>query len=387
MSEWKEWRIGNIAEVFDGPHATPKKTHAGPWFLSIASLQGGRLALSESAHLSDEDFVRWTRRVTPRVDDVLFSYETRLGEAALMPEGVRACLGRRMALMRPRADRVHPDYLLYAYLGPEFQQTIRQNAVHGATVDRIPLVDFPSWTIRLPDLPEQRAIAALLGALDDKIAVNERIAATSGELADALLARVLGSMQCDVAKLSDIADVNKSKVAPNDGWLKYIDISGISRGKIGTYSRIPWSQAPGRARRRIRPGDTIWSTVRPGRRSFALVMDDDDELVASTGFAVLTPKFIGPALLYGLVTRHEFVDYLESVAEGSAYPAVKSDRFARANVPLPPQSVIDSYERDAIALRRRAHAAEVENRVLAELRDTLLPRLVSGELRVKDVEV
>lgn len=387
MSEWKEWRIGNIAEVFDGPHATPKKTHAGPWFLSIASLQGGRLALSESAHLSDEDFVRWTRRVTPRVDDVLFSYETRLGEAALMPEGVRACLGRRMALMRPRADRVHPDYLLYAYLGPEFQQTIRQNAVHGATVDRIPLVDFPSWTIRLPDLPEQRAIAALLGALDDKIAVNERIAATSGELADALLARVLGSMQCDVAKLSDIADVNKSKVAPNDGWLKYIDISGVSRGKIGTYSRIPWSQAPGRARRRIRPGDTIWSTVRPGRRSFALVMDDDDELVASTGFAVLTPKFIGPALLYGLVTRHEFVDYLESVAEGSAYPAVKSDRFARANVPLPPQSVIDSYERDAIALRRRAHAAEVENRVLAELRDTLLPRLVSGELRVKDVEV
>ena len=81
----------------------PHKTDTGPWYLSISSLQNGRLVLDESAHLSEEDFVRWTRRITPQVGDVLFSYETRLGEAALMPDGVRGCLGRRMRYSTPAA--------------------------------------------------------------------------------------------------------------------------------------------------------------------------------------------------------------------------------------------------------------------------------------------
>ena len=98
----KATTIGAVAKVFDGPHATPKKTESGPWFLSISSLRNGRLVLEESAHLAEPDFEQWTRRVTPTTGDVLFSYETRLGEAALMPTGIRACLGRRMALMRPR---------------------------------------------------------------------------------------------------------------------------------------------------------------------------------------------------------------------------------------------------------------------------------------------
>src|SRR5664280_3618058 len=111
--KWEVRRIGDVAEVFDGPHATPHKTDAGPWFLSISSLQAGRLALEESAHLSEEDFARWTRRVTPQSGDVLFSYETRLGEAAIMPAGIRACLGRRMGLLRPW-DEINPRFLLYA---------------------------------------------------------------------------------------------------------------------------------------------------------------------------------------------------------------------------------------------------------------------------------
>ena len=98
--------VGDASEVFDGPHATPQKTVAGPWFLSISSLQSGRLDLAESAHLGEQDFGQWTRRVTPTAGDVLFSYETRLGEAALMPRHVRACLGRRMALLRPRTHVV-----------------------------------------------------------------------------------------------------------------------------------------------------------------------------------------------------------------------------------------------------------------------------------------
>ncbi|MEF9673257.1 restriction endonuclease subunit S [Pseudomonas sp. PCH446] len=167
--------VGSIATIFDGPHATPSKIDQGPYFLSISSLKNGRLDLSKSAHLSEADFNKWTRRVTPKKGDLLFSYETRLGQAALMPEGVRACLGRRMGLLRPRTEKVIPEYLLYAYLSPAFQKTIVANTITGATVDRIALSEMPDFAIRIPDIKEQKKVAGLLKSIDAKIDCNNRI--------------------------------------------------------------------------------------------------------------------------------------------------------------------------------------------------------------------
>lgn len=82
--EWQTHRLGDLVEIFDGPHATPPKAPGSPVFLGISNLAGGRLDLSNTEHLSEEDFVRWTRRVTPQPGDVVFSYETRLGEAAII---------------------------------------------------------------------------------------------------------------------------------------------------------------------------------------------------------------------------------------------------------------------------------------------------------------
>ena len=178
--------IDDIAEIFDGPHATPEKTNSGPYFLSISSLKKGRLDLSQSAFLSEIDFTRWTKRVTPQKGDILFSYETRLGEAALMPEGIRACLGRRMGILRPKKNKVIPEYLLYAYLSPKFQQTIISNTIRGATVDRISLNELPNFPIRIPSLIEQQNVSSILVALDSKIELNNRINAKLEAMAKTL---------------------------------------------------------------------------------------------------------------------------------------------------------------------------------------------------------
>jgi type I restriction enzyme S subunit len=178
--------IGEIAEVFDGPHATPKKLPSGPYFLSISSLDKGRLDLTKSAFLSEEDFKKWTKRVTPEKGDLLFSYETRLGEAALMPAGVRACLGRRMGLLRFNKAKAMPEYVLYAYLSPAFQQTIKANTLTGATVDRLSISEFPNFPIRIPPLEEQKKVANLLGSIDKKIALNNRINAELEAMAKTL---------------------------------------------------------------------------------------------------------------------------------------------------------------------------------------------------------
>lgn len=164
--------FGDLGSIFDGPHATPERVDSGPYFLNITSLVDGRLDVRFSDHVSEEEFVKWTRRVTPRENDLLFSYETRLGDAALMPGSLRACLGRRMALMRPNLEVVDPRFLLYFYLSPVFRKTIDRHTVHGATVNRISLSSMGTWTVDIPEVSRQKAIAEVLGALDDKATAN-----------------------------------------------------------------------------------------------------------------------------------------------------------------------------------------------------------------------
>lgn len=166
---WRSTTLGEVATVFDGPHATPKKTEAGPWYLSISSLKDGRFDLSASAHLGDDEYLAWTRRVTPRAGDTMFSYETRLGQAAYWDRNEPAALGRRMGLLRPREEVIDPRFLTLVYLGPQFQRLIEEKTVSGSTVDRIPIADMASWEISIPSLEEQRRLVRILDKLETAV--------------------------------------------------------------------------------------------------------------------------------------------------------------------------------------------------------------------------
>jgi restriction endonuclease S subunit len=159
---WEIKRLGEVAEVFDGPHATPKTVDSGPIFLGISSLQDGVINLGETRHLTAEDFQAWTRRVLPQPDDVVFSYETRLGQAAIIPEGLQCCLGRRMGLVRINKEAINPRFFLFQYLSPQYREFLDSKTVRGATVDRISIKEFPFFPVAVPPLLEQQRIVALL---------------------------------------------------------------------------------------------------------------------------------------------------------------------------------------------------------------------------------
>ncbi|GHG14140.1 hypothetical protein GCM10018777_29420 [Streptomyces albogriseolus] len=368
MSEWAETTIGEVATVFDGPHATPKKTEEGPWFLSISSLDRGRLNLAESAHLSEEDFIKWTRRVTPQEGDVLFSYETRLGEAAMMPAGIRACLGRRMGLLRPNRNVVEPKFLLYAYLSPEFQQTIAARRIHGATVDRIPLNSLPTWPIRIPGLREQRGVVALLGALDDKIAVNERIAATVLELCSAKFRLLHGSADGEVA-VGDLAELKYGKPLPAARRIVG-DIPVFGSGGISGSHNEPLVKGPGIiVGRKGTVGSVYWSEV--------------DFFPIDTTFYVECKN--GRASLEYLYFALRSLG-LEHMNSDSAVPGLNRDRAQSQLLRIPAADAMRNFTTEVRDLFRLKRTREEENRALATLRDTLLPQLMSGRLRVKDAE-
>jgi type I restriction enzyme S subunit len=389
MPEWKVCTVSEVAEVFDGPHATPTKTESGPWFLSISSLKQGKLDLAESAHLSDEDFQKWTRRVTPREGDILFSYETRLGEAAIMPEGIQACLGRRMGILRPRVSKTDPRFLLYAYLGPEFQQTIRERSIHGATVDRIPLVNLPAWPIRLPDLTEQQAIAGLLGALDDKIAVNDRMVATSHELMTALYLEALSSgvRPKKIGEIADVYDGPHATPAKTESGPWFLSISSLSQGRLRLEESAHLDEADfERWTRRVTPtaGDVLFSYET--RLGEAALMPAGIRACLGRRMALLRPRGVGSRTLLQAFLGQQFQETIRQYAvHGATVDRIPLTEFPSWRIELP----VDEGERLESALSglgELAERREHENASLADLRDTLLPKLMSGQIRVREAE-
>jgi type I restriction enzyme S subunit len=190
-SEGKEVAIGEVAEIFDGPHATPKTVDEGPVFLGISALQDGVINLGETRHVTSEDFRKWTRRVRPQARDVVFSYETRLGQAAIIPEHLECCLGRRMGLVRLDHRQVTPRFFVYQYISPPYRSFLQSKTVRGATVDRLSLKEFPSFPIWLPQLDTQERVAAGLDEFKEETqrlaTVYERKLASLGALKKSLL--------------------------------------------------------------------------------------------------------------------------------------------------------------------------------------------------------
>jgi len=384
MRDWRRVSLNTIAEIYDGPHATPTKLGHGPWYLNIASLQSGRLRLEESAHISEDSFALWTRRVRPCPGDVLFSYETRLGEAAAMPDHITACLGRRMGLLRPRRSEVAPRFLLYAYLGPLFQETIRQRTVHGATVERLPISEMGTWEIEVPPLSEQRAIAEVLGALDDKIEANARVVDAIDGLVRAEVAAALTDTQRE-ASLGDLLQRVNEIAKPHelDEMSLYVGLEHMPRGSLFLKS---WGsgEALASAKARFRPGDILFGRLRPYFKKVAVAPSLG---VCSTDVLVLRPKVEEQAAFATVVcASDEVVDYASRGSEGTRMPRVSWDYLSRFRVPLPADADLVGLDRRIAPLLHLGTHLPPESIALARLRDTLLPKLVSGELGVRDAE-
>ena len=419
---WEKVPLGNLVDIYDGPHATPKKTSEGPIFLGISNLASGRLDLQQTEHLSENDYPRWTRRVTPTPNDIVFSYETRLGQAALIPRGLRACLGRRMGLLRPRNGAVDARFLLYAFLGKGFQETLRSRTIHGSTVDRIPLIDMASFPIDVPRaIADQRAIAHILGTLDDKIELNRRMNATLEALAlalfkswfvdfdpvrakmegrdpglpkdiadlfpDRLVDSELGEIpeEWTVGTLGDIAHSSGMGVEPSavDPDTPYIGLEHMPRrsvaltdwGSVGSVSSNKSS---------FSKGDVLFGKLRPYFHKVGIAPLNG---VCSTDIVVLTARMPElAAYVLACVSSPEFVSYANQTSTGTKMPRTSWRLMGRYDLCRPAEPLVRIFQRVVCPMLERIVTNIHESRALGTLRDALLPKLVSGELRAPLVD-
>lgn len=163
--------------------------------------------------------------------------------------------------------------------------------------------------------------------------------------------------------------------------VRYVDLSSVKWGCIENVQSYQSAEAPSRAQRVLRPGDTIVGTVRPGNGSFAIVAEEG--LTGSTGFAALRPLSSHyREFTYLAATSAANIDSLTHLADGAAYPAVRPEVVAATKVVLPTDAIAKYFSSFVAVLFDRRTLNERESKALTHLRDSLLPKLISGELEI-----
>ena len=275
-----------------------------------------------------------------------------------------------------KRTRLYGDELLITLVGEPGDCAIATdemagwNAARAVAVVKLKNPDLRHWLRQMPR--------------DD----YEQLAATAALFPDAMKDSELEEIPKEwaVGALSDLCHLNpeswSAKTLPDT--VRYVDLANAKRGEISEIQNLGGKDIPSRARRILRHGDTVIGTVRPGNRSFALI--GENGLTGSTGFAVLRPKAsYWLEFVYLVATSEANIERLAHLADGGAYPAVRPEVVVHERVAVPTVSIAQAFNQYMQPLFSKLLANRKDAILLADLRDTLLPQLLSGELSVADI--
>lgn len=415
MSQWRNLRMRDLmVEFHDGPHATPAPADEGPIYLGIRNItDAGLLDLSDIRHIAEKDFAHWTRRVTPQAGDIVFSYEATLHRYAFIPDGFRGCLGRRLALIRPKQDIVHPRFLHFVMLGPTWRDTINSRIISGSTVDRIPIIDFPDFPIEIPELEAQHTTVAVLGAIDDLIENNRRRVELLEQMTQAIYREWFVHFRYPGHE--DMALVDSPLGSIPEGWEVSTCGEALTVLGGGTPSKnepayweggmIPWYTPSDLTKRQARfaAEPEMRITVEGLRRSSARLFPAGSVLmtsratlgvlaIASTeascnqGFIIIPPdERWPPSFIYEWLDDH--ADALEALGTGATFKEITKGAFKRVPFLLPAAGVLKVFEGAVTPIEDEVRVLEEKSRNLASTRDLLLPKLVTGQIDVSGLDL
>ncbi len=310
--------------------------------------------------------------------------------------------------LRIDATKADPGYIFWLLQDHYHRRELLRFHTQHTGVARFQFTTFAdTYEFQLPSPEVQRSVADMLFAYDDLIEINERRTAILEDMAQRLFDewfvrfRYPGHETVPLVETElgmvpegwwlgtfrECAEVNPETLSPRHAphEINYIDISSVSVGRVDAVATMEFSQAPGRARRIVRDGDVIWSTVRPNRRSHALLLDVAPNTIASTGFAALRSRNSDWAWMYEATRTDSFVGFLVGRARGSAYPAVVGADFEDVPLIVPPVDLRVKFQTQVGPMHELASTLHRQNNKLRAARDLLLPKLISGEINVSVV--
>ena len=408
-----------MAAIIDYRGKSPEKTTFGVPLVTAKIVKGGRIEKPEE-FIAEANFDDWMRRGMPKPGDIVMTTEAPLGEVAQL-DGRKVALAQRVITLRGKPDVLDNTFLKFLLQSNPVQEELRSRGT-GTTVVGIRQSELRKVSLTLPPLAEQKAIAAVLGALDEKIELNRRMNATLEAMARALfqswfvdfdpvrakldgrppaaldpataalfpasfqesaLGEIphgwrLGTLGELVQLRTDRVDATPAKdstryIALEDMPSKSIDLSNFQLGSAVNSSITAF-----------RKGDVLFGSMRPYFHKVGLAFFDG---ITRTTTFVLRPRkdcFRHFALLHFF--SDDVVAHSTTASVGTTIPYVRWDSMESYRIPIPPDALLEAFEKTVSPFVQRIAAQGEESRTLATLRDTLLPKLLSGELSVAGVE-
>ena len=267
----------------------------------------------------------------------------------------------------------------------------------GSAQSQITIGDLKNVEVPLPSIETQKKVVSILGVIDEKInnnvAINDNLYAQAKATTKQWIAKSTGDYE--LLPLSEIASINPDTYSPKEAWkyVNYLDTSSIIEGCIAEIQRITPSseKLPSRARRKIAPNDIVFSTVRPNQRHYGIISEPLPNMLGSTGFAVIRSKnpLVCNELIYLCLTENEFIEKMQQLAEQSTstFPSIKPSDLGVCEIPCPKDQSSTSFTETLKSLFALIAANQRENISLSEIRDALLPKLMSGEIDVSGVQL
>jgi type I restriction enzyme S subunit len=394
--------------------------NVGVPFLTATSLRDGYVDITRAPRLADAradelpfGFVQ--------TDDVLLSHNATIGRVAVVPQHKgRLLVGTSLTYFRVNPQKLLPRYLAVYLAGRDFQNQLAAVMSHS-TRNQVPVTAQRKLHVVFPPLVEQQAIAAVLGALDDKIELNRRTNATLEAMARALFQswfvdfdpvrakldgrRPLGLDPATAAlfpsefedselghiprgwtagKLGDVGTnsrrgVHPSEIAPDT---PYIALEHMPRRSIALGD---WDESADVAsgKSAFKKGEILFGKLRPYFHKVGVAPFDG---VCSTDILVLAPKnpeWFG--FLLGHASSDELVNFTDLASTGTKMPRTNWSDISAFKMAIPPKTIADSFTQLIQRMVERIIANLFESRTLAGLRDTLLPKLLSGELSAPEL--
>lgn len=366
--------------IVDCEHKTVPIDESGAYFaVGTPAMREHRINYDEAKRISRSTFEAWTRRLAPAAGDLLLAREAPVGPIVRLPDAGNVAPGQRTVLLRPDPDVTSSKFLYYLLRSPQIQIDLLVKAA-GSTVHHLNVADIRSLEVSLPPVPEQQAIAEVLGALDDKIAVNTRLAATADEFVRALIASVSLSETIPIGNLftSPRIGVDPDQVAQSTPYvgLEHVPRRSIWLAESGLASDVS------SAKSQFIEGDVLFGKLRP---YFHKVITAPFSGICSTDILVL--RSIESALrgfATATVSSDSVVAAVTAASEGTRMPRASWKDLAAVEVPWPGHDAAAGMSAQIDAIRASVIITMEENRTLAATRDALLPKLVSGKLEIKD---
>lgn len=425
-----EWQRLSLREagvtLIDCDHRTPPPAEDGYPYVAIPQLRNGRIDFSGARRITREHFTEWTKKARPTANDVVLSRRCNPGETAFVQRGCDFALGQNLVLLRSDGKRVDPPFLRWLVRGPEWWEQIGKFINVGAVFDSLRCADVPNFELHFPPLDEQRAIAHILGTLDEKIELNRRMNETLEAMARALFkswfidfdpvrrnadrgrnqpsprptshpspngrgggdegvvtGEAYDHLFPDSFEDSELGEIPKGwKTGPLDSVLvlqRGFDLPATQRTP-GAYPVLAASGPSGTHNEYMVRGPGI-TTGRSGVLGKVFYVHDDFWPL-NTSLWVKEFRHSMPAYAFHLLRGLDF----GSFNAGSAVPTLNRNHVHTLPVLLPPMGLIATFERVATTTLKRQRHNDDQSLTLATLRDALLPKLLSGEIRVKDTE-